>query len=666
MKWWQVVSKNLKLLFRSKETAFTIIFGPLLIVLLVSAAFGSSQTSTLRVGAVITESTPLIEDVKASMEEEFRVSVFGDEESCVERIKTGELHTCISFSDSFRVQENGTNTVTFAVDYSRVNLVYQIIDRLSSEFNLQSSAITKTITDDLLERLAFVQREVRAQMAMADSIADDHDAIASSLNEGGDRLDRVDLSINFADLREVRGRVQRLSALVLEMNTEAEQAIEESIATLDSVKQNCEACSNATRELIDTSQEELENATEELDEIAAGAPEAVSVVNDIVDNAALAMEKVQNRFSEVAQASTDVQSGIQTSFERLEGASLKLSTLRGKLQHIDKSLQEARGLQSGSVSSPIRTDIEPVTSEGSQLLFTYPSIIMLVIMFLGLMLSSSLVVMDKTSKAAFRNFTTATRDEYHVLMSFVTTFFILLLQTLIVLVVSYYAVDASLFDNFGVTFLVLILGMTLFSFVGMIIGFLASTQEAAMMSSLSLGTVLLFISNLVLPIERMSSFVQSASHLNPYVVLSELLKQSILFGLDIRRALGQIGMLIGAILLLFIIMLLVQRSFKARFFSRQAKDLTAASFTTKRKVKPLKLGNTEVHDLFDLLETLDNMTRATFEESVVAKGNPVVSWVRNELRERRLSRKLKTKSKERMILALDKHLKRKTKKLQKK
>jgi hypothetical protein len=51
MKLGTVIAKNLKLLFRSKESAYTIVFGPILIILLVSFAFmGATDDYTVRVG----------------------------------------------------------------------------------------------------------------------------------------------------------------------------------------------------------------------------------------------------------------------------------------------------------------------------------------------------------------------------------------------------------------------------------------------------------------------------------------------------------------------------------------------------------------------------------------------------------------------------------------
>ncbi|RME31932.1 hypothetical protein D6789_01145, partial [Candidatus Woesearchaeota archaeon] len=114
MKWHRVIAKNLKLLFRSPETAFMIFLGPIAIILIVSAAFSSSTgNAAIRLGIYAQDYTPLVDDIHESMKEKgFRVSVFGSEADCTERVRTGEIHSCVLFDPDFRVKQNGTNHVT--------------------------------------------------------------------------------------------------------------------------------------------------------------------------------------------------------------------------------------------------------------------------------------------------------------------------------------------------------------------------------------------------------------------------------------------------------------------------------------------------------------------------------------------------------------------------
>jgi len=661
VKWTSVLAKNLKLLFRNKESAFTIIFGPLLIILLVSAAYtGGNETAQIRIGTYAPEYTPLADQMITALKAKGHlVSVYDNLTDCTAPIAAGRLHTCIEFPPDFRIKENGSNEVVFAVDYSRINLVYQIIEELSHQFQLQGATISKSLTGDLLSRTALAQRELHTQLAESDILDQELTNVSTILGFGKAKLSGIRGDINVTDLKQIRGNVNRLAGLVTGLKAEAHVALDRAVDTLNVVDDEVE---NATRDRVDDTIAYLRhNASDNIDRIAAEAPDAVEQVSAVIDDAARRMQELHDEYAAAVAASSAANERIGEALTTLSAAQTRLTTFRGKLQHLDQSLQQVLGLSAGSVATPITTRIEPVNSAGGNLTFTYPYILLLIIMFLGLMLNSSLIVMDKTSTAAFRNFTTATRDEYHLFLSFVTTFLILLAQTLVILLVSYFFVRAPLFHNFGVSLLLITLAITLFSFLGMIVGYLSTTQEAAMIASLSIGSIFLFISNLILPLEAMNRVVSLLSAYNPYVVLSELLKQSILFDLHLSAIPGKIALLTLAILLSVAVVLAIQRSFRTKFFRRRSRDLAPTAFTAQRDVRPLTLGSRTVRNLFDLLEALDAMTRAEFEALDAAS---IGAWIRKELGEKRLARKLATRSKERMIIVLDKHLKRLTRKLQ--
>ncbi len=660
-----VLAKNLKLLFRARESAFTIIFGPLLIILLVSAAYTGGGDSLIRVGTAAPSYTPLADQIITSLKEGgYVVSVLSGEEACLAMIEEGDLHACIIFPPDFRVKENGTNLVTIAVDNSRLGLASQIRERLGREFDARSAEISEGLAADMLERLSVAQGEVSEQVGVARELEGLRSRSAGEAARARRALEGVETGLNVTDLAGVRGSVTGLGSTITELFDESVAALDEAGELLRTVKRRCDNCSEETELFIDEGLASLDEARVRLEEITEDTPERVREATMVIEDAARSISSMRDRFGRLVNASEEAAALLREAERLLDEQLSLLVTLEGKLRHVDATLREGLGLSAEGLSSPIVTRTVPVSTDQRKLAFTYPYLLLLVIMFLGLMLNSSLVVMEKTSRAAFRNFTTATRDEYHVFLSFVTTFFILLVQVLLILLASYFFIGERLFNNFGVSLVIIVAAITLFSFLGMIIGYLVGTAEAAMISSLSLGSILLFISNLVLPIESMNALVQALSAYNPYVVLSELLRQSMLFNLRLGEVAGRIAVLALFLLALFLVILGVQRSFKRRFFQRRSRDLASSSFAPRaRSVKPLLLPRREVRDLFDLFDALDAMTRVEFSRVVSREKNPIAEWVLRELGEKRLARKLRTPSKERMILALDHYLKKKSREL---
>lgn len=660
MKIAQALQKNSKLLFRSRETAFTIIFGPLLIILLVGFAFSGEAELDIALGVQSDNYTLLADSIVQTLQEEYDVNVWGTGQNaeCLDQVKVGITHMCIVFPEDFEVREEHTNIVTFNVDPSRINFVYQVIEQLGNQFDVQREELSLGLTGDILNNLNATKTILADQTDNVEDVQNMRDITEKLLTNTDGRLETQEINFSILDLRLLRGESTSISQDAQQLFDIIIEELDEALSVLRDIESQCDDCENSTKEQIDAARSAFNDAQDEARSIHDNTPEKLQNIYSMIDDANQRLNQITEEFNSVQQDASFVR-------EQTDGALGSLDTMKGMLTELRANLRFASDLLDGvavadseSIVSPIRTDIQEVTAETGNLTFTYPYILMLVIMFMGLMLGSTLIVTDKNSRAAFRNFTTATRDEFNILMSFITTLCILLAQVLVILLFSYFLVPAPLLNNFGTSFLVILLAITLFSFIGMMIGFLAHSQEASMISSLTAGSIMLFVSNLVIPTEGMKAVVQAIASINPYVLLSEILKKSMLFGVDIGEFGGQLGIVIVLLIILLIIVFTTQHYVRKRYFRQQ----TVEPVVKKKGVKPLHLGTSVIKNEFELLTALDLMTRKEFKEYVNEKKNVIHQWVLKESENKKLHRILKTTSKEKMILKLDKHLKKRSKK----
>ena len=661
MKTTQTIQKNFKLLFRSKETAFTIIFGPLLIILLVGFAFSGDDTMRLNIGVHAQEYTELTDEFVESLQEEYVVSIHSTKEECVTSIERGDNQLCIGFPEDFRIREDATSTVTFHVDPSRINLVYQVIASLSERFDAQREQISLGLTSNILANVDVTRQLLGEQVENAQRISELRAQASDALQATNERTRADDINFTVIDFRILRGSITGMEQDIQQLHTRGLDEFSNAQQALRSAKSACNNCSNATNEQIDQAIDELELATIYFSEVHDRSPQRLRELTQLVETAAERVNNIQTSYGEVQEDLAHVQEQITTAQQTLEEMRERLTDLRANLRYANDLLLGLESADSASVVTPIRTQIEEVTLEDN-LSFTYPYILMLVIMFMGLMLGSTLIVTDKNSKAAFRNFTTATRDEFHILLSFITTLLILLAQVTIILVFSSLIITAPLLSNFLTTIIIILLAITLFSFLGMMVGYLAKSQEAAMITSLTIGSVMLFVSNLVIPIESMNALVRGLANLNPYVVLSEVLKKSMLFDMPLREFFIEVFLVFVLAIILLATTIGVQQYVRRRYFKEQA----VVEVKTKKAVQPLELGAHVIKDEFELLSALDVMTREEFKKHVNEEKNKVYSWAKKELNNKWLARKLNTTNKERMIIKLDKYLKKQTRKQVKK
>ncbi|MGV8172193.1 MAG: ABC transporter permease, partial [Candidatus Woesearchaeota archaeon] len=182
--------------------------------------------------------------------------------------------------------------------------------------------------------------------------------------------------------------------------------------------------------------------------------------------------------------------------------------------------------------------------------------------------------------------------------------------------------------NMLLTALLIVASVSLFTLVGMVIGYLFNNQEAVTMASISFGSAFIFLSNLILPLENMSPVLQQISRYNPYVICSELLKKLTLFESTFREVYREFILIGVYIIILFILTMIIEKASKIQFISK--KPITKQ--LAKRKDQPIekyfKLRNgVLLMSEKDLLEELTTMNDKEFEQYVNKKHNDFESWL---------------------------------------
>ena len=142
-------------------------------------------------------------------------------------------------------------------------------------------------------------------------------------------------------------------------------------------------------------------------------------------------------------------------------------------------------------------------------------------------------MMEKKSKAYFRNLITPTRDRLFLFAAFLSTFILLIVQLIIILGVSGAIFKVDILANILPTTLIISMIVTLFTLLGIITGVLFSSAETSTLAAVSTGAIFLFMSNVILPIESMPYTLMMIARFNPFVICESLLRKSILFQTDI-------------------------------------------------------------------------------------------------------------------------------------
>ncbi|MCK5149432.1 ABC transporter permease [Candidatus Pacearchaeota archaeon] len=311
--------------------------------------------------------------------------------------------------------------------------------------------------------------------------------------------------------------------------------ISESISQLKEIN---EKAGNSPATNISLIIEYLNEADSLLDDVEG--EEAVDAQSEIT-TAIESLETIQNSNSQVSSNLKEIQIQSAETNAALRNININLDGLINTLNNINV-------LEAEKIVSPIKTKIKSINSSTNHNEYLLPTILSLISLFGGVLLSSTLVLRERKTKAYFRNFITPTKDVKFILGAYLTCLIILLVQFALVLAGIQWIVGIDVLSSIGSISLILFISLTLFIFLGMLIGYLFKSDEATILGAVLISAVLMFLSNTILPVETIYGNFRRIAMFNPLVVSNSILKKVILFGINLSEIWVELGILTGFVL----------------------------------------------------------------------------------------------------------------------
>ncbi|MFH0979088.1 MAG: ABC transporter permease [Candidatus Woesearchaeota archaeon] len=572
----KVIKKNIKLLIRSKGSALIVIFGPLLVIFLVGIAFDNSNAYMVKIGAYSEKFSDFSNSIVNQLnDKDFRVSIFSSKEACIEAIKQGEVHVCMFFSKDFTIGKDMNNEIAFYIDYSKINLVWMILDTLSDEVQSKSSQVSMDLTNVLLTKLEDTRKEVSSDKALVIKLIDgsgkesaDVSAMQSSLQGLNLNMDLdnfpVKAVVNRTDL------VKKLSADIAKTTNDYMLDLRKQLRKMNVTVADIDkviVILDGTKSKLDNMTKRMNSNTSDLASLASTLQESISSVKSQIDAAGSVRRDILVKLSDLKNL--------------LESDLATIMSIQSSFNKIESNIQGIQVKNAESIVSPIKTTINPVTSKKTHLNYIFPSLIVLVVMFVSLLLSSTLVVMEKSSKAYFRNFITPTRDIVFIVATYLTSLLLLFVQVVVILIVAAFFFKSQLISSLPNTILTLFIAGTFFILVGMAVGYLFNSEETSTLAAISLGSVFLFLSSVILPLESMPQYVMRIAEFNPFVVSENALRQALLFQYPLRLIGYELLLLLGYSALLFGLTLVIQKVMKKHFVTKYARRFAPVKMKKK-------------------------------------------------------------------------------------
>ncbi len=557
---WLLTKKNIKLLLRAKSSALIVVLAPLLIMLILGLSFNTSGKYGLNIGV---SSSSLTEDVdtfiKTLQEEQFKVVTYeGTLEDCLDDLTSGFVHTCLALPDSFAIEGNNPKDITFHVDPSRVNLVWMIQETIKEKLDFQSEQLSEELAGSALARLANANTRIAEEQGKLAAAKEKDTTAAASVGILKGNLLALDFTI--PDITDDKTALASFQETMTEKILKSRNAVEDAEDALD----NSNISNNALEEELQNIKASLAGMESLLSGLAPETQEenqsnatAVDTLPQILSRLQADVDVSQARLSTAATAiqdNTATMDSIASSVQESAGA---IAGVEAALREVSASLSEQKVTEAGVVANPLRITVERINAGKTYLNYLFPALMVLVIMFSSLLLGTTLVMMEKNSPAFTRNYFLPLRKVTFVLAIYCTNLLLIAVQLAIILGISAFFLP-ELIPLLGNVALILFLAGTIFTFLGMILGYIFVSEETAVLASISLGSLLLFMSGVILPLESMSSTIRDLTFFNPFVLAEKLVRDVFIFQTPLAAVWIDLLVLAGYAFVLFLVILIVE------------------------------------------------------------------------------------------------------------
>jgi ABC-type multidrug transport system permease subunit len=238
-----IIKKDFKIFTRSKISAILVLILPLVVTLLAGMAFNSSNISDITISTYSNSYTNLTEEILLDFEKNYTVERTNSVENCINSVKLTNSQICIVFPSDL-TSVGSEEEVIFHIDYSRINLAYNLLHEIEGKIDREASDLGVVLVQDLIDSLNKVNRDLTGEIKSVEEI---RDGIDSNIEE----TEGIDVSIEDIDdaidlLEDARSTANDSSAI---------SKIDSSIELLETLKEEAESNSQTIGEIVDRNEE---------------------------------------------------------------------------------------------------------------------------------------------------------------------------------------------------------------------------------------------------------------------------------------------------------------------------------------------------------------------------------------------------------------------------
>jgi ABC-type multidrug transport system permease subunit len=547
-----IVAKNFKIILRSPFTVILLILAPILLMFIVGYTYSGITFNDVNLGVITSDS-------------EFLPEIYGVEyqyfepenlNSCLEKLKVSNLDLCvvIKLKKTPEGEFFGAN-IDYYIDNTRPTLsdmLYRNLERVVDErSNEYSTKTVSNIFSKANESLEFMRNASELVNGVKENLTFAIDQIESFNNY----LETNDASYK-SNLNKIDTIANSLKGDISNFITERDGLKSELLYGNDVIE-------NFKEEFF-FFEDEYDNNVQDLKDYATAYPGINSYVNvnsfvsmgNNFDSISSTINTIDEGFSRVSREISGMESpeGLEESIsefipyldkneERYEELKIFANNLHKDLIEKEKFItklsieldekiayfEKLSETDANKVTNPIEKSYNTLFNNFKRVHQLAPMVVVLVVLFVGLLLSNVIVSIEVNSKAYFRNLIAPVSYGKFVFSLFLTALLLILFELLFLFIVLESFFSINIMANLLPLLIVITHLLVIFILLGIILGFMFSSMQISVLVTTFLMLFLFLISDMIVPIQIMPKIVGEMITANPVIIGEQLIRKIFFF-----------------------------------------------------------------------------------------------------------------------------------------
>ena len=521
----KIFLKNLRITLKSKFSLILILIGPLALISFFSFGIVGSGISTIDASFYSEETGQIrsgfIEILKSNS---FIITETTTREECIDQVREGKTNICITLdeneeglplprdlsSKNIKDLETGKG-INLYVDFSKQRIVWGIINKVQIVVDLMSDRIQQEIITELSRKFD------------------------SSLNQ---------INVLKSNIELLKNQVSTSQDRITQVMTNLDNFKAISTSTIDSVIASLNSISVSFPGLV--------------------IPQVTSAITSLNNLKLQISSNSLDSKSLDSNSLTLVQDGINQFKQNLDLIDGHTSIIQNEISVLKDSFSENGKLNANKFVEPIPLSYSSVEDEDLQkrtgdlnlVDYLLPSIISFFLVFTSITLGSTLVIKERSSNAYIRNYLSKTSKIQFIIGNLLYLIVLILAQITIILIFSNYIINPLVSDNWESLAIYLVLGISVFSTLGMCLGYLFNSRDSVILAAVCISLIFIIFSPLINPIETMPPILREIFSKSPAILVENGVSKAILFNKGINGEFIPILQLSGIFIMGFLICLM--------------------------------------------------------------------------------------------------------------